>query len=224
MDLGIKDLRVLVTAGAAGIGLEIARAFVREGAQGAHLRCRRGGAGRRQEERPRSSRRSVCDVADRAQVAQAVRRCAEEARRARLPGQQCRHRRADRQGRGDQPRGLGPLPRHRHHRPVQLRAAGRAAPQAVQERQHHESVLAGGQARLPAALALCGGQVGRDRLHQVDRHRARPLRHPRQRAAARPRGRRPHPPRDRGQGAAGRHLVQGAGGGACSAPSRSRTT
>ena len=34
MDLGIKDLRVLVTAGAGGIGLEIARAFVREGACG----------------------------------------------------------------------------------------------------------------------------------------------------------------------------------------------
>ena len=33
MDLGIKDLRVLVTAGAGGIGLEIARAFVREGAK-----------------------------------------------------------------------------------------------------------------------------------------------------------------------------------------------
>ncbi len=33
MDLGINGLRVLVTAGAAGIGLEIARAFVREGAR-----------------------------------------------------------------------------------------------------------------------------------------------------------------------------------------------
>jgi NAD(P)-dependent dehydrogenase (short-subunit alcohol dehydrogenase family) len=33
MDLGIKDLRVLITAGAAGIGLEIARAFVQEGAR-----------------------------------------------------------------------------------------------------------------------------------------------------------------------------------------------
>ena len=30
MDLGIKGLRVLVTAGASGIGLEISRAFVRE--------------------------------------------------------------------------------------------------------------------------------------------------------------------------------------------------
>src|SRR3954466_7155185 len=33
MDLGIEGLRVLVTAGANGIGLEIARAFVREGAR-----------------------------------------------------------------------------------------------------------------------------------------------------------------------------------------------
>jgi NAD(P)-dependent dehydrogenase (short-subunit alcohol dehydrogenase family) len=33
MDLGIKDLRVIVTAGAAGIGREVARAFLREGAR-----------------------------------------------------------------------------------------------------------------------------------------------------------------------------------------------
>jgi NAD(P)-dependent dehydrogenase (short-subunit alcohol dehydrogenase family) len=33
MDLGIEGLRALVTAGASGIGLEIARAFVREGAR-----------------------------------------------------------------------------------------------------------------------------------------------------------------------------------------------
>ncbi len=33
MDLGIEGLRVLVTAGAGGIGLEIARSFVREGAR-----------------------------------------------------------------------------------------------------------------------------------------------------------------------------------------------
>ncbi len=33
MDLGVEGLRVLVTAGAGGIGLEIARSFVREGAR-----------------------------------------------------------------------------------------------------------------------------------------------------------------------------------------------
>ena len=33
MDLGITGLRVLVTAGASGIGLEVARAFVRERAR-----------------------------------------------------------------------------------------------------------------------------------------------------------------------------------------------
>ncbi|MDF2809049.1 MAG: 3-oxoacyl-[acyl-carrier-protein] reductase [Microvirga sp.] len=33
MDLGIQGLRVLVTAGASGIGLEVARSFVREGAR-----------------------------------------------------------------------------------------------------------------------------------------------------------------------------------------------
>jgi NAD(P)-dependent dehydrogenase (short-subunit alcohol dehydrogenase family) len=33
MDLGIKDLRVIVTAGANGIGLAIARAFAGEGAR-----------------------------------------------------------------------------------------------------------------------------------------------------------------------------------------------
>jgi NAD(P)-dependent dehydrogenase (short-subunit alcohol dehydrogenase family) len=68
MDMGIAGLRVLVTAGAAGIGLEIARAFVREGAR-VHV-CD-------VDEQtlaalPRSDpalTASRCDVADRPQVA-----------------------------------------------------------------------------------------------------------------------------------------------------------
>ena len=40
MDLDIKGLRVLVTAGANGIGLAIARALCRRRRQGPHLRCR----------------------------------------------------------------------------------------------------------------------------------------------------------------------------------------
>ncbi|MGH6816274.1 MAG: SDR family oxidoreductase [Hyphomicrobiaceae bacterium] len=67
MDLGIGNLRVLVTAGAAGIGLETVRAFVREGAK-VHL-C---DVDRTALEAVKASdphaTQSVCDVADRSQV------------------------------------------------------------------------------------------------------------------------------------------------------------
>lgn len=68
MDLAIKDLRVLVTAGANGIGLAIARAFAGEGAR-VHL-CDVDDAGlaalRKSDPALTSSR---CDVSDRAAVA-----------------------------------------------------------------------------------------------------------------------------------------------------------
>jgi NAD(P)-dependent dehydrogenase (short-subunit alcohol dehydrogenase family) len=68
MDLGIKGLRVLVTAGAAGIGLEIARAFVREGAK-VHVCDVDGIALAAAKKSDPQLTQSVCDVADRAQVA-----------------------------------------------------------------------------------------------------------------------------------------------------------
>jgi NAD(P)-dependent dehydrogenase (short-subunit alcohol dehydrogenase family) len=68
MDLGIKDLRVLVTAGAAGIGLEIARAFVREGAK-VHICDVDEKAMAATLASDPALTQSVCDVADRAQVA-----------------------------------------------------------------------------------------------------------------------------------------------------------
>ncbi len=68
MDMEISGLRVLVTAGAGGIGLEVARAFAREGAR-VHV-CdvddKALGALARSDPALSASR---CDVADRAQVA-----------------------------------------------------------------------------------------------------------------------------------------------------------
>jgi len=67
MDLEIKNLRVLVTAGAAGIGLEIARAFAREGAK-AHICDVDTEALAAVKKSDPALTQSVCDVADRAAV------------------------------------------------------------------------------------------------------------------------------------------------------------
>jgi NAD(P)-dependent dehydrogenase (short-subunit alcohol dehydrogenase family) len=67
MDLGIRDLRVMISAGAAGIGLEIARAFVREGAK-VHVCDVDGEALARLKEGDPAITWSACDVSDRRQV------------------------------------------------------------------------------------------------------------------------------------------------------------
>jgi len=72
MNLGIKNLKVLVTAGAGGIGLEIARSFVAEGAR-VHVCDVDKAALRRLAKSDPKITRSVCDVSDRKQVAKLFR-------------------------------------------------------------------------------------------------------------------------------------------------------
>jgi NAD(P)-dependent dehydrogenase (short-subunit alcohol dehydrogenase family) len=68
MDLAIEGLRVLVTAGAGGIGLEIARSFVNEGAKVHICDVDQKALDAVATTDPKLTR-SVADVADRAQVA-----------------------------------------------------------------------------------------------------------------------------------------------------------
>ncbi len=68
MDMQIDGLRVLVTAGAGGIGLEIARAFIREGAK-VHVCDVDQKALQALPATDPNLTWSVCDVSDRAQVA-----------------------------------------------------------------------------------------------------------------------------------------------------------
>ena len=72
MNLGIRGLRVLVTAGAGGIGLEIARAFAAEGAR-VHVCDVDKAALRKLAKSDPKITRSVCDVSDRKQVAKLFR-------------------------------------------------------------------------------------------------------------------------------------------------------
>jgi NAD(P)-dependent dehydrogenase (short-subunit alcohol dehydrogenase family) len=68
MDLGIAGLRVMVSAGAGGIGLEIARAFAREGARVHVCDVDETALARLAASDPQITA-ARCDVADRAQVA-----------------------------------------------------------------------------------------------------------------------------------------------------------
>jgi NAD(P)-dependent dehydrogenase (short-subunit alcohol dehydrogenase family) len=72
MNLGIKNLKVLVTAGAGGIGLETARSFAAEGAKVHICDVDRKRLAAVAKSDPKITR-SVCDVADRKQVAKLFR-------------------------------------------------------------------------------------------------------------------------------------------------------
>ena len=67
MDLGIKGLRVLITAGASGIGLRAVEAFLREGARVHTCDIDKEALAALKKAHPQVSQ-SLCDVADRGQV------------------------------------------------------------------------------------------------------------------------------------------------------------
>ncbi len=71
MDMGIKDLRVLVTAGAGGIGLEISRAFAREGAKVFICDVDRDALTAVAKSDPALTQ-TICDVSDRSAVAKLI--------------------------------------------------------------------------------------------------------------------------------------------------------
>lgn len=67
MDLGLKGLRVLVTAGAGGIGLRITEAFLAEGARVHVCDVDKDALAKLKQSHPKVTS-SICDVADRTQV------------------------------------------------------------------------------------------------------------------------------------------------------------
>jgi NAD(P)-dependent dehydrogenase (short-subunit alcohol dehydrogenase family) len=164
MDLDIAGLRVLVTAGAAGIGLEIARTFLREGARVHACDVDRDALKAIPSSDPKLTA-SYGDVADRAGMTQVF---------------------------GDALRTLGgldvlvnnagiagPTGRVEEINPedwdrcldVCITGQFNCARLAVSslkekpERVDHQRFVSRRSFRLSAALPLCGGQVGGDRIH-----------------------------------------------------------
>jgi NAD(P)-dependent dehydrogenase (short-subunit alcohol dehydrogenase family) len=166
MDMQIDGLRVMVSAGAAGIGREIARAFVRDGAK-VHVCDVDTQALQALAKSDPAITTSACDVSDRAQVARFF-----DEGLAKLGGLDCMVNNAGiagPTGRVEEidPCRMGPLHRDRPHRSVQLRAPRGAAPAQVEERQHGERLVPRRTGGIRAPHPLCVVEVGRGGLYEV---------------------------------------------------------
>ncbi len=181
----------LVTGATGGIGEGIARAFHKAGATVA--------ISGRQVDKLEALAKELgdrvhvvpCDLADKAAVAQADRRCGREARTPRHPGQQ---RRAH-QGQplhGDEGRSMGR--RHRRQPDLDLHAHARRHPPhaALQDRlrTHHQHLVDLGHHRQSRPGQLRSLEGRHDRHDEVARPRGRQSRHHRQLHRARASSRR----------------------------------
>ena len=199
MNLGIKGLSVLVTAGAGGIGLEIARSFVAEGAR-VHVCDVDQKALRALAKSDPKITRSKSDVSDRKQVAKLFRR-----RSARSKGLDVLVNNAGIAGPTGKVDEIAP---EDWDRCLAIDITGQfnctrlAVPHLRKSKNASIVNLSSAAGRLgfPLRTPYSAAKWARGRLHQVARGRARAGRHPLQRDPAGHRRGRAHRPRDGEQG------------------------
>ena len=164
--------RVLITAGAAGIGREMARAFAATGAKVFTCDIDDKGLDALAKEIPGLTARR-CDMSSRAEIERMVPAAHRRARRARCARQQCRYRRPDAAGRPVSRRRLGQGRRRQPHGDVRRLPARHPGAEAVEGRRDRQPVVGRRALRLRQSQSLRGDEMGRDRPDQDARDRAR---------------------------------------------------
>ena len=175
----LEGRKALVTGGASGIGAAIAAPARRRGRRG------RGSATSTPRAPRRSPARSTADAIE-LDVTDSTRPAPPSRRHGtvRHPRQQRRHRRVRLLHRHD-PRAVAAGARDQPRRRAQLHPRGAARHAAGRLRADRQHRLRGGPGRLEGLGRLLGRQGRRDRLHEDDRARERPLRDHRERDRAR---------------------------------------